>query len=323
MSDDLALVAKLLKTMGHNAVLNYATPGLTSRLLGSDDGAKGHVRMFTCDRDTRDWITPHSHRYDFSCLVLSGCVMNMLYRWEAHGDQKLTNAYAVGTIYKREDGLGQYEFEPGVKQEWYSESRAQYTAGDWYHMEASQIHSIEFARNTRVIFFEGPEVALESKVLEPWSEGARVPTFETRDWMFKTRTWRGPPANLQNLARPNSSLTPANRNSETCSSYHSSTDGRIPLSFKGRHLLQDLRFATMRTMEAGEWQPELSEARAALARRMGELEEKVRQLEIQAKVDGDFIDLQAHRLARARDKIEAVAKVVNTVEPYDTRKMDP
>lgn len=29
------------------------------------------------------------------------------------------------------------------------------------------------------------EVMTESIVLEPWSDGRRVPTFETRPWMFE------------------------------------------------------------------------------------------------------------------------------------------
>lgn len=172
---------QMVQRMAHNPIRNYVTPGLTSALVG---GAEfGKVRLFSCDRDTRDWVTPHSHRFDFTCLVLDGTVLNMLYTSCARSDT--SNRFAVGTLKAPEGGLGDYAYEPGTTYEWFEERRELYRVGDTYSMTSDQIHSIEFNRQARVLFFEGPEVTRESKVLEPWSDGARVPTFETRSWMFE------------------------------------------------------------------------------------------------------------------------------------------
>lgn len=106
-----------------------------------------------------------------------------------------------------------------------------------------------------------------------WFQRRRANCWVVTPPPYRTHVrWEGPPANLQNLERPHASLTPKNAESEERSTYHSSTDGRIPLSFKGRHLLQNLRFATARAIADGEWHEDVSVARAAIARRMGELE---------------------------------------------------
>lgn len=167
--------------MANSPIRNYVTPGLTSWLVGGE--GHGKVRMFTCDRDTRDWITPHSHRFNFTCLVLEGSVLNMIYELAAASDP-LANQFCIGTLKPVDGGLGSYEYVPGEKADYFKEVRAQYRTGDTYSMTSDQIHSIEFNKNAKVLFLEGLEVCQESKVLEPWSNGARVPTFETRPWQF-------------------------------------------------------------------------------------------------------------------------------------------
>lgn len=68
----------LLQSMQHSPLGNYAgLPGLTSHLIAKSD--HGCVRTFSSPRYTEEHITPHSHRYDFTCLVLRGYVENTTY----------------------------------------------------------------------------------------------------------------------------------------------------------------------------------------------------------------------------------------------------
>jgi|SRR6185312_1524783 len=166
--------------MRHGRIRNYIAPGLTSWLIGGS--GHGMVRLFSSDRDTHELIVPHSHRFDFTCVVLRGKVTQVLYLETGRADQG--NAYAVGKLKTQPGGFGRYDFEPGKKPEYFSETEYEYLAGDTYRMRRHEIHSIRFSRGAEVLFLEGPEMASESKVLEPWSDGRRVPTFVTHPWMF-------------------------------------------------------------------------------------------------------------------------------------------
>lgn len=177
---DTGVVAKALAGMQRSPVRNYVTPGLTSWLIGGE--GKGLVRMFTSDRDTNEWITPHSHRFDFTCIVLAGEVENILFT-RVYGSEG--NSYCQGALIAIDGGLGGYEFIPGTGYSQWEKHSYTYTRGQTYSMTAKEIHSIRFSKGAKVLFLEGPEVEQRTIVLEPWSDGARVPTFETREWMFK------------------------------------------------------------------------------------------------------------------------------------------
>ena len=182
MKQLIADVRERVSGMLHSSVRNYATPGLTSFLVGG--GGRGCVRLFTSDRATREWVTPHSHRFNFTCLVLRGSVENILFErlpWETEA----TNRYALGRVRPIDGGLGRYETIREDGWAWYIEKSTTYQVGDTYSMEAEQIHSIRFSRKAEVLFFEGPEVAAESFFLEPYGDGKAVPTFEARPWMFE------------------------------------------------------------------------------------------------------------------------------------------
>lgn len=172
--------ANIVHSLAHSPVRNYATPGLTSKLLGE---GKGKVRLFVSDRDTREWITPHSHRFDFACLVLAGKVEQILFtRCAPDGG----NAYAIGTLKPVTGGLGKYEVVRDEAWGYFTETSRVYKAGDGYSMTSDEIHSIRFSRGAKVLFIEGPEVAAESVILEPCTTtGKLIQTFETKDWMFE------------------------------------------------------------------------------------------------------------------------------------------
>ncbi len=166
-----------IKPMRHAPIRNYVLPGLTSSLVGGD--GHGTVRLFTSDRETREWVTPHSHRFDFTCLVLAGWVENIIFKPGGGG-----NDYVVGALVPVEGGMGKYKVERTETGSGFAEFRTTYKAGETYAMRAEEIHSIRFARGASVLFFEGPAETDKTFILEPYVDGRLVPTFETSPWMF-------------------------------------------------------------------------------------------------------------------------------------------
>lgn len=173
-------ILQALQGMKRSRIRNYIAPGLTSWIIGGK--THGKVRLFTSDRDTLELITPHSHRFDFTCLVLWGRVIQVLFTRTGRRDQG--NAYAVGVLRAPTGGIGEYQFIPGEAPDYFSVNEYEYTAGETYGMRRTEIHTIRFSKGAAVLFFEAPESADESLVLEPWSDDRRVPTFVTQPWMF-------------------------------------------------------------------------------------------------------------------------------------------
>lgn len=181
MSNPLRSLRRLLAEMSSSPVRNYATAGLTSYLVGGK-GA-GCVRYFYADRDTREWVTPHSHRFDSVCLVVEGAVENILFE---RSEGPMSNKYAVGVLRPKAGGLGEYALNRTAERASFIELPTFYNAGDLYAMRANDIHSIRFGKGARVLFFEGMPVQDTSVILEPVGEdGAVVPTFATAPWMFR------------------------------------------------------------------------------------------------------------------------------------------
>ncbi len=177
----LAAMSRIVESMKTSEVRHYATPGLSSFLVGAPGADGGCVRLFSSDRDTREWITPHSHRFNFACLVLAGEVWNILFKPTFSGG----DAYGIGELRPVDGGLGKYEAHRTEKRNTFAELLYHYEEGDTYSMEADEIHSIRFSRGARVLFFEGPPIRETSVFLEPFSNGELVRTFDTKPWMFK------------------------------------------------------------------------------------------------------------------------------------------
>lgn len=169
-----------IRSMTHSQLQNYVIPGLTSSLVGAINPETGGVRLFECSRNHHESITPHSHRFDFQCLVLAGRVRNIV--WTPTGDS--TGDHYGETILAYKGAPGEYERRGGTLQR-YETRESIYSTGQWYGMRAHEIHSIYFDRGTSVLFFEGPEVTNQTVILEPFVGGQRVPTFEVKDWMFQ------------------------------------------------------------------------------------------------------------------------------------------
>lgn len=67
---------------------------------------------------------------------------------------------------------------------WYSYEDRRYGVGQMYSMRHDQIHSIQFSRGAKVLFFEGPQKSNESVIIEPVVDGMKIPTYQKLDYMF-------------------------------------------------------------------------------------------------------------------------------------------
>ncbi len=163
--------------MRENPLRNYIVPGLTSWMIGAA-GKKGCVRLFESEREQQRDIAPHTHRFDFSCLVLRGQVTNKLWGHSASGDEFELNRIT----YLGKPGSYKKEFVERVR---FDHTDTVYKAGDFYRMASDEMHSIVFSRGALVLFFEGPEVTDTSFMIDPVSGGEVIPTSDTAPWMFK------------------------------------------------------------------------------------------------------------------------------------------
>lgn len=170
---------RILDEMKSNRVANYVIAGLDSYLI-----TEGKVRMFVNSRDHQDAITPHSHRFDFVCLVLNGTVQNKIWKRVKNADEG--DLFQESTLdYSGE--IGKHAIIPGDQNYWVH-SKYTYHAGSTYKMEHDQIHSIEFSKNAIVLFFEGPAKTNTSKIIEPVVDGRVIPTYQKQDYMFLEET---------------------------------------------------------------------------------------------------------------------------------------
>lgn len=171
-------VIKHLVSMRHSPLHNYIVPGLTSWMI-MDRGDLGKIRLFECSRDQQEFITPHSHRFDFSACVIRGKVRNTL--WvpvENGGDQ-----YMV-TSTKYLGKPGQYESKQEYVQRFTSDTLSHHE-GEWYSMKFNEIHSIKFSRGALVLFIENRAMTDTTKVIEPFVDDEYLPTMKTEPWMFR------------------------------------------------------------------------------------------------------------------------------------------
>jgi hypothetical protein len=190
----------VIQDMLGSRVRNYIIPGLNSYLLD-----KGKVRMFESTREYSGTVTPHSHRFDFGCYVLHGEVVNRVYSpvspfgeggpfddFDKPLSTKLDgDSFTVRTLMPS-DTIDDMKAEFGgydrVTEDFtanYTSENNRYKTGDWYSMTHREVHSIQFARDTRVIFFEGPEMTKHNIVLLPYMHNETLETMECdKPWMY-------------------------------------------------------------------------------------------------------------------------------------------
>ncbi len=166
-------------SLAHSHVHNYVIPGLTSSLIG-ERSPHGSVRMFECSRDHQEVITPHSHRFDFTSIVLRGSVVNRIWEPMEGGDTYQT----VHLDYSGE--IGRHSKRLGPVLEWGFKDR-EYVKGQAYSMQADEVHSIWFSRGAVVLLFEGPTIRKASVCIEPFINGQLVETMTVQPWMFSQK----------------------------------------------------------------------------------------------------------------------------------------
>ena len=167
---------ELIAQMAHSKIDNYVIPGLSSSLIGSPS-LEGCVRLFECSRDHQENVTPHSHRFDFQCLVLKGWVNNII--WQKHD---AADEFLISSL-NYSGKLGEYKKE-SVERVYFSSKETVFNEGQWYSMKHNEIHSIKFSKGAKVLFFEGPQITNKTHIIEPVVNGNHVPTFKVEDWMF-------------------------------------------------------------------------------------------------------------------------------------------
>lgn len=173
-------------TMAGQQIRNYISPGLISVLID-----KGRVRFFENTRPQEQFITPHSHRFNFAAQVLRGSVTNHIYVPGGVSAVQSINGKPLGyspsnLVYEGE--AGKYsKRELGYKQSFIRRSTT-YNEGQWYYMDHKAIHSIEFSEDAVVMLFEGPNISDTTTILEPFVDGQVCRTFEVQPWMFSKPT---------------------------------------------------------------------------------------------------------------------------------------
>lgn len=128
----------IVMKMAHSPVKNYAIPGLTSWLISEKES--GTIRMFHMERDHIECIVPHSHRFDFHCIVLEGEVENILYHCQDNFPDDADLYVQTISMYNGE--IGSYTNSIHKHPLACKMQRVQYGEGDQYSMKSNEIHSI-------------------------------------------------------------------------------------------------------------------------------------------------------------------------------------
>jgi hypothetical protein len=169
---------ELLQGMRSNVIHNYIVPGLSSYLLRN-----GKVRLFEASRHQHHAVVPHSHRFDFMCLVLRGHVDHTVWEPRSFDDQgdewaimEVRGTFAEG--YKVQHSELGY-FAPVTKT---------YGVGGWYGCSHDEVHSVRFSSNALVLFIEGAPRFETHFVLSPVGKKTRCgdpDILRTPEWMFE------------------------------------------------------------------------------------------------------------------------------------------
>lgn len=181
---DIKMLTNQLDRMAHHKVENYVVPGLNSELIAVPKGnERGLIRRFKLeDRHQYEFVFPHSHRYHFTALVLTGKVTNRVFK---PSNSIMGDFWVPSKLQRDLKVLGKYEKIQGEKPVRYEVVSTTYGPGDTYAMAPEEIHSIYFARGTEVLIFEGPTEQEETTILEPYANGQVIKNFRVDDWMFK------------------------------------------------------------------------------------------------------------------------------------------
>lgn len=163
---------------------NYIVPGVSSHML-TETAVGGKIRMFKASRTQMQYVTPHSHRFNLTSIVLRGWVRNTIFHHK-HDMQKADHKHCetfleTEMVYNK---LGQYKSAGSSEQEYIAETNT-YEKGQMYSMAYHMIHSIEFSKDAEVLIIESPDKANGNRILEPIVNGKVIEIMEVKDWMFE------------------------------------------------------------------------------------------------------------------------------------------
>jgi hypothetical protein len=168
-----------LLSVAHSPIYNYVVPGITSWLI-TNPSPNGCVRLLHSSRDQYSYVTPHSHRFNFTAIVLKGEMENILFQLSLETN---SDSYYSSTLFYG-GKPGEYE-KSSHNVEDYSTISTTYKELESYEMQSNQIHSVYFARDTYVLITEGPQVTKATTILEPVVNGKVIPLFKIEPWMYK------------------------------------------------------------------------------------------------------------------------------------------
>lgn len=171
-----------INRMKHSPIRNYVIPGLTSWMISVPNSDGSCIRFLESSRIQTETITPHSHRFGLSNLVLAGEVHNTL--WTVTTDHQTRHAepyMATEQTYGGKPGL----YGCASKKEVMARSvTSVYKVGQSYAMRANEIHSIHFSKGAAVLLIEGAKENETSVILEPLVDGLVIQTRRVEPWMF-------------------------------------------------------------------------------------------------------------------------------------------
>lgn len=178
---NLDQIEKFIRQESDSLLANYVIPGLESFKAS---GVK--VRMFDMTREQVSHIAPHSHRFNFACMVLSGVVQNILWKPQPKSFGAEVGDLFVEKVNKYMGSPGQYEAVSRPLPVRYAPVKKSYGPGECYGMKHDEVHSIIFEDNAKVLFLEGDDVVNENIVLVPYDSRTGItPIDATQPWMFR------------------------------------------------------------------------------------------------------------------------------------------
>lgn len=175
--------SEILDSLKHSKITNYVIPGLESYIISNDKENGTMVRMFEMTREQSAMCVPHTHRYNFYCVVLEGRVYNTV--WCDHDTEG--DLFEIVKL-RRGKAFGEYKIDDRPREGRFVPRECRYLKGESYSMDAHQVHSIRFDKGTKVLFMESKDVLDYSYALLPIVDGEVVDNLSTQPWMFRHAT---------------------------------------------------------------------------------------------------------------------------------------
>jgi len=185
---------EILNLANGKEIGNYVLPGLTSKLIY--EGSNYRLRLFINGRSPfNNTIVPHSHRFNIKCKVIKGWACNKIFEVPENEYQVKNSDEWMVCEQKYNGDIGQYDFKEKTVKSFYGNSNV-YSASlnpeedgsSIYQMQHTDIHSIQFGKNSIILFEESFVDTQVSEVLLPWVEGETLyPKEFVEDWMFKIK----------------------------------------------------------------------------------------------------------------------------------------